>query len=72
MHWRQLAPIAAAAVIPGLALWQSEEEDLEADQPEGGQQWVVDQVEGRDLEPRLGGTRQDLTSIGVVDHVPLV
>ncbi len=36
-------------ILLGFALGQAEEEDLEADEPEGGEQGVVHNVEGRDF-----------------------
>jgi len=57
-------------ILPGFALGKAEEEDLEADEPEGGEEGVVDDVEGGDFEPGHRGPGEDLTRVWVVDHVP--
>ena len=58
-------------IVLGFALGQAEEEDLEADEPEGGEQGVVHHVEGRDLQPGHRGPGEDLTRFRIEDHVPI-
>ena len=52
-----------------MRLRQGGKEDVEAGDPEPGEEAVVDAVEDGDLEPGEGGPRQNLSSVGVVEHV---
>merc|ERR1712110_1313695 len=54
---------------PCLVLWQGEEEDVEAGEPEGSQAGVVDAVEHCDLCPGERGPGEHLPGVGVPDHV---
>ena len=51
------------------SIGQCGKEDVHAGDPEASQAAVVDAVEDGDLEPGEGGPRQNLSSVGVVEHV---
>ena len=53
----------------GTVFVQGLEEDDEHHRPEGGQAAVVDDVEDEDEQPRLGGPRQDLAGLLVVQQI---